>query len=223
MKAVISLAPVLMCAVSLDAQIVTTLTRLSNGSTEIKIRNTSALSLTAFVIRAAVVGKNHAYGETADNHAPFMAYYDPAVDSTTEPLLPNQERTLPTIAVMCATPQGGLGTVLRREEQKNDPSLTWAGRSASFCGLEQPIIAGILADGSTTGDAALLARLMLRRSNMLLAVETALETLSDAGKRNVPRDRLIEQFTKMADSIAAGTFRRSNRLEAISISRSPEN
>ena len=34
---------------------------------------------------------------------------------------------------------------------------------------------------------------------MLLAVEIALETLSDAGRHNVPRDQLIEQFRKMAD------------------------
>ena len=36
---------------------------------------------------------------------------------------------------------------------------------------------------------------------MLLAVETALETLSDAGRFKVPRDRLIAQFGKMADSL----------------------
>ncbi|MEX2262507.1 MAG: hypothetical protein WD696_11185 [Bryobacteraceae bacterium] len=36
---------------------------------------------------------------------------------------------------------------------------------------------------------------------MLLAVETAIETLSDAGGRNIPRDRLIAQFRKMADSL----------------------
>ena len=36
---------------------------------------------------------------------------------------------------------------------------------------------------------------------MLLAVETAMETLSEAGNRNVPRDQMIEQFRKMADSV----------------------
>jgi len=36
---------------------------------------------------------------------------------------------------------------------------------------------------------------------MLLAVETALETLSDAGTRNVPRHQLAEQFRKIADSV----------------------
>ena len=69
--------------------------------------------------------------------------------------------------------------------------------------LEEPIVAaGILIDGTTTGDAALLARLILRRSNMLQAVETALETLSDAGRHNVPRGQLIEQFRRLADSVS---------------------
>ena len=34
-----------------------------------------------------------------------------------------------------------------------------------------------------------------------MAVETALETLSDAGRRNIPREQLIRQFQKMADSL----------------------
>jgi len=36
---------------------------------------------------------------------------------------------------------------------------------------------------------------------MLLAVETALETLCDAARHNVPRDQLIGQFKKLADSV----------------------
>jgi hypothetical protein len=202
MKALISAASVLACALSLDAQIATTLNRLSDGSTEIKIRNTSAISLTAFAIGANVIGLNPVAQSSADDHAPFVAYYDPAIDPAMEPLPPNQERALPRVSIICAPAPRNLASVLQSEEAKSPPdSLTWAGRSVSFCDLEQPIAAGILADGTTTGDPALLARLLLRRSNMLLAVETALEALSDAGRRNVPRDQLIEQFRKMAESM----------------------
>src|SRR4051794_32476598 len=42
---------------------------------------------------------------------------------------------------------------------------------------------------------------MIAHSNKLLAVENTIEALSDAGKRNVGRDQLIEQFRKMADSV----------------------
>ena len=66
--------------------------------------------------------------------------------------------------------------------------------------FEQPIAAGIFADGTTAGNAALLTWLMDRRNNMLLTVEMPLETLLDAGKPDVPRDQLIKQFRMMADS-----------------------
>jgi len=36
---------------------------------------------------------------------------------------------------------------------------------------------------------------------MLLAVETTLEMLSDAGRRNIPQEQLIGQFKKMVDSL----------------------
>ena len=68
--------------------------------------------------------------------------------------------------------------------------------------FEPPIItAAVFSDGTTTGDTSLLARLVLRRCNMLQAVELAGEILSDAGRHNVPRRQLIEQFRKMAGSV----------------------
>jgi hypothetical protein len=44
-------------------------------------------------------------------------------------------------------------------------------------------------------------RLIACRSSMLQAVEVSLETLLDAGRRNVPRNQLIEQFQKLANAV----------------------
>jgi hypothetical protein len=189
MKTGISVASVLACVFSLDAQIATTLNRLPDGSTEIRIRNNSSVSLVAFAISVNVTSVSQAAPSAPANHPPLVAYYDPAIDPATQPLLPSQERVLPPTKIWCAKPRNRI------------LSLAQSGALGPGCELEQPVVtAGIFEDGSTTGDAPLLARMMLRRSNMLLAVETALETLSDAGRRNVPREQLIEQFRRMADS-----------------------
>lgn len=112
----------------------------------------------------------------AEDRTQFVVFLDMMIDETM-PLEPNHERTVPVR--------------FRSRPGKRIEDL-----------FEPPIItAGILADGTTTGDAVLLTRLIIRRSNMLLAVETTLETLSNAGRRNVPRDELIEQLQKMADSV----------------------
>jgi hypothetical protein len=183
MRIPISVASILACAFSLHAQIDTTLSRSSDGSTDIKIRNNSAVSLVAYAIRVNRVAS------AAVTRGPLVEYYDPAIDPEIKPLAPNETRTLFHIVLICA-PEG------RRLEIKNEQD-----KQEFLCELDEPVTAGILADGSTTGDAALLARLLLRRSNMLLAVETTLEMLSNAGRSNVTRDYLIAQFKKMADSV----------------------
>ncbi len=100
------------------------------------------------------------------------------MDTAVRPLLPNEERTVAESSVLLVQgPPAGKHFIVFEK-----PSVT----------------AGIFAGGATTGDAALLTLLMMRRSNMLLAVDTALETLSGAGRRNVPPGWLIEQFRRMA-------------------------
>lgn len=170
MRSVTAAAVLLASASSLQSQIVATLSRSPGGMPELRIRNSSAASLTAFSI-----GMNPKYLD-AEDRAPFLAFFDTLIDDTA-PLEPNHERTVPV------------------------PLRLRPGRTIEDL-FEPPIIvAGILSDGTTTGDAVLLTRLMVRRRNMLLAVETTLETLSDAGRRNVPRDQLTQQFRKMADSM----------------------
>src|SRR5271165_2999185 len=170
MKCVVGVASVLACF-SLDAQVFASLNRLPGGWTEITIRNDSALSLAAFAIRVNVISQPD---------APFVSYYDPMIDSKAEPLAPFHERALQSVIISCTGAR----------------SLS---QNRSDCELGQPAItAGIFSDGSTTGDATLLTGLLVQRSNMLLAVETVLDVLAEAGRHNLPRDQLVERFTKMA-------------------------
>jgi len=186
MKTVISLASVLACAFSLDAQITTTLKHLPDGLDEVRIRNNSATSLVAFVVSVKQAPRSAGSPlalDLATRKEPFVVYSDPVIEPATRPLPASEERVAMVSGV---APRDSSGRRL----------LPHSGRRL----LEDSIVtAGIFADGAVTGDAALAYRLMLRRSTMLLAVEIALETLSDAGRHNVPRDQLIEQFRKMAD------------------------
>jgi hypothetical protein len=109
--------------------------------------------------------------------APLVICADSAADSGARPVLPNEDRSA----------QAGSHFQFR------------AGNRIPVLFAEPIFAAGIFTDGTTAGDPVLLSRLMLRRSNMLLAVETTLETLSDAGRHNIPRGQLIEQFRKMAE------------------------
>ena len=162
------------CTVSLAGQITATLNHLPDGADEVRIRNDSATSLIAFVITV-----NQAPSSAATSRAPLVLYSDPLIEPSQKPLLAGEEQA-----------------VLTRHFVGRGPN------SRGIRSFAEPIVcAGIYKDGSPTGDSTLLARLFIRRSNMLLAVETALETLAEAGRHNVPRDQLIEQFRKMADPL----------------------
>jgi hypothetical protein len=171
MKTVISAVSVLACAFSLDAQITARLNRLSDSADEVRIRNNSATSLVAF---AVTVKQAPMSGNSSK--APLVVFSDLLIDPAAKPLPAGEERVVMSSHFILS--------------------------SGRHLPLEEPIVtAGILADGAPAGDPALLARLLSRRSNMLLAIETTLETLSDAGNRNVPRGQLIDQFRKLAASV----------------------
>ena len=173
MRTVTSVASLLACACSLDAQISGTLRHRPDGLDEVSIRNNSAASVVAYVTSVKRVPQ----GPNSGN-APWIMYSDPLIDPNANPLLAGEERSVMKMGM--------------------HPSVNTPGERF----FQEPVVtAGILADGTVIGDSALVAGLVLRRSNMLLAVETTLETLSDAGRRNIPRTQLIDQFKKMADSL----------------------
>jgi hypothetical protein len=109
---------------------------------------------------------------------PLVVYSDPLVDPAKEPLQPGEERMVMRMG----------GAVLHGKHLLEEPLVT----------------AGIFSDGSRMGDSALLTWMIVRRSNTLAAVETSLETLSAAGRRNVSRDQLIDRFKRLADSLRRG-------------------
>jgi hypothetical protein len=190
MRTVVLVASVLACAFSLKAQITTTFNRLPDGLDEVRIRNNSATSLVAFVVSVKQAPRSSDSPPALDlgaSNAPFVVYSDPLIEPGARPLPPSEERVA-TVSGVAFT----LDPLGRR-------LLPPFGRRLLGDSI---LTAGIYADGTTTGDAALLARLLSRRSNMLQAVEMALEMLSDAGRHNVPRDQLTEQFKKMAGFVS---------------------
>jgi len=182
MQTSVSIAWLLVCACSLEAQITTTLNRLPNGVEEVRIRNNSPTSLVAYAVTVNRVPQN-----PYASNAPFVVYSDPLLDPDAKPLPAGEER------VVMAMSDRPLPTYTGK--------LRFVPFVAATHNLEEPVAAaGILDNGATTGDAALLRTIVVRRSNMLQAIETALEMLSDVGKHNVPREQLIERFKKMAVS-----------------------
>jgi hypothetical protein len=171
-KIVILLASALTCLSSSEAQITASLNHLPNSLDEVRVRNDSTKSLIAF---AVTVKQNPRDLPSSDG--PLVVYSDPLVDPAKEPLQPGEERVVMR--------DGFRGIDLHGKRL-----------------LEEPLVkAGIFSDGSRMGDSALLTWMIVRRSNMLAAVETSLETLSDAGRRNVSRDQLIDRFKSLADSL----------------------
>jgi hypothetical protein len=182
MRSVISVVSVLACAFLSDAQITATLKASPEGSNEIIIKNNGVVSVTAFAIAAHRKADDQTLRALPAHSLdlPSRFYFDSTMDLAVTPLLPNEERTVAQSSVLLS----------RSDAQKH------------FIIFEEPIIiGGIFTDGATTGDAVLIWGLMLRRSNMLLAVEATLDTLSHAGAHNIPRDQLIEQFMKMAEFV----------------------
>jgi len=179
MKSVIVAAFALACVFSLNAQITAFLKPLPDGSNEVRIRNDAAVSLEAFAIRAKRANEfERAKKPHLSDDAPSTTYVDSMIDEAAAPLAPNEERVVE---------RGGV--------------LWFQGERIVVTHTLPIVTAGIFADGTTSGDAELLRRLILRRCNMLQAVETTLDIISDAGRRNVPRDLLVNQFRKMADSL----------------------
>jgi hypothetical protein len=94
---------VLACLLPLEAQVVVSVRRLPNGSSQITIRNNSAGNLEAFGISANASPAKDEQRDLSARQAPFLTYSDPTIDPAAEPVAPNQERVVPALLV-CAAP-----------------------------------------------------------------------------------------------------------------------
>ena len=151
--------------------------------TEIRIRHDSPIPMAAYAVYTELAPEGGPGMSAATSSGAFFAYSDPLVDASAKPLPPGEERLLVSYlkARRGAPPALGKGPAER---------------------LDIPVrAAGILLDNSTTGDAALLSRLVLRCCNLLQAVEMALDILIDAGRHNIPPKELIGRFDKLAASL----------------------
>src|SRR5262245_57016651 len=145
MKLCLRLVSVCACALSMNAQIIATLNRLSNGLDEVRIRNNSSANLVAFAATA-----NQTPLSPHSSTAPVIVFSDVLIDSKVKPLAPGEERVAMIRGMGYSQPGGQ--------------------ESAGKRALQEPVfVAGIMADGSTTGDPTLLTRLIVRRANLLVA------------------------------------------------------
>ena len=145
---------------------------------KVTIQNNAKKTLVAFVLSLKLEPSDTAPDRDSLN-GPFVIFSDPLIDAKATALQSGEECAITMLGVL---PPGSLvrGTHL----------------------LENSILTvGILADGTTIGDPILLGRLLVRRSNMLQAVETAVALLSNAGSYNIPRRQLVEEFQTLADSL----------------------
>lgn len=168
----------LLSITALQAQVTVTLKRSPAHSSEVEIRNTSAVNLAAFALRIDPVA------DAGRDVRPFLVFIDSLVE-TDGPGRPPQR-----------------GAVPFPPDQSYFVPVPISFRQGRMVDLYAPPIltAAIFADGATSGDAALLRQLLSRRSSMLQAVELARDLLSEAGNRNLPRSHLVKQFQALADS-----------------------
>lgn len=173
MKIVFLVAASLMFALSSSAQITATLTA-SRGGSAVSVKNDSALPLSAIALRVQGELRGDWPKEVIEMvKGPTRIYLDSLMDPSVQPLAAHEERILEHKSLILPA----------------DPRVR----------IEPEIgAAGIFADGSTTGEPSLLTLLLLRRSNMLLAADTAIDILSDAAKHNVPPSWLTGQFRRLS-------------------------
>jgi hypothetical protein len=130
MKAGISVASVLLCAVCLNAQVATTISRLPGGSTEIRVQNNAPIELVALAIVAKIHGSSHAPFEAYDDSVTGLA---PNRETTHQilltPLAPHKEVKV-QVVMLCGTDRDVIAVPPRADK-----------KTQASCELEQPITA----------------------------------------------------------------------------------
>ena len=150
----------------------------STGWENVTIQNNAKKLLGAFVLSLKLELPDRVPDRESLN-GPVVIFSDPLTDAKTTALQSGEECGVPMLGVL---PPGSFQSGTRL--------------------LENSILtAGIYEDGTTIGDPILLGRLLVRRSNMLQAVETAVALLSNAGGHNTTRRQLVEEFQTLADSL----------------------